>query len=296
MARRLPPLNPLHVFDVAARCTSFTEAANQLSVTQAAVSRQVSALEGYFGIKLFDREQRALTLTSEGRRLHREIGPAFEAIGLAAAEILRLRDPNVVTIQTYPTVIAQKLLPNFQAFVERSRKIEVHFLSAVRPEEFSLEQADIIIRLASEKAADLKGFRFAQDVIVPAASADIVKMARSKPIALLTELPLVVTKFRSSDWTEWATAADVNLTNARYVYFESSSFAYQAARLGAGVCMAQEFLISGDVAGGRLVPLSDKRLPRPSYYWCLVSPRRRMSRQIVEVLNWVEGLKVPGEP
>jgi LysR family glycine cleavage system transcriptional activator len=295
MARRLPPLNPLHVFDVAARCTSFTDAANQLSVTQAAVSRQVSALEGYFGIKLFDREQRALTLTSEGRRLHREIGPAFEAIGLAAAEILRQRDPNVVTIQTYPTVIAQKLLPNFQTFVERNRKIEVHFLSAVRPEEFSLEQADIIIRLASEKAADLKGFRFAQDVIVPAASADIVKMARSKPIALLTELPLVVTKFRSSDWTEWATAADVSLTNVRYVYFESSSFAYQAARLGAGVCMAQEFLISGDVAGGRLVPLSDKRLPRPSYYWCLVSPRRRMSRQIVEVINWMEGLKVTGE-
>jgi LysR family transcriptional regulator, glycine cleavage system transcriptional activator len=295
MARRLPPLNPLHVFDVAARCTSFTDAANQLSVTQAAVSRQVSALEGYFGIKLFDREQRALTLTSEGRRLHREIGPAFEAIGLAAAEILRQRDPNVVTIQTYPTVIAQKLLPNFQTFVERNRKIEVHFLSAVRPEEFSLEQADIVIRLASEKAADLKGFRFAQDVIVPAASADIVKMARSKPIALLTELPLVVTKFRSSDWTEWATAADVSLTNVRYVYFESSSFAYQAARLGAGVCMAQEFLISGDVAGGRLVPLSDKRLPRPSYYWCLVSPRRRMSRQIVDVINWLEGLKVTGE-
>ena len=295
MARRLPPLNPLHVFDVSARCTSFTEAANQLSVTQAAVSRQVSALEGYFGIKLFDRDQRALTLTSEGRRLHREIGPAFEAIGLAAAEILRQRDPNVVTIQTYPTVIAQKLLPNFQTFVERNRKIEVHFLSAVRPEEFSLEQADIIIRLASEKAADLKGFRFAQDVIVPAASADIVKMARSKPIALLTELPLVVTKFRSSDWTEWATAADVSLANVRYVYFESSSFAYQAARLGAGVCMAQEFLISGDVAGGRLVPLSDKRLPRPSYYWCLVSPRRRMSRQIVEVINWMEGLKVTGE-
>ena len=60
---------------------------NQLSVTQAAVSRQISTLEGYFGIKLFDREQRVLTLTPEGRRLHREIGPAFEAIGLAAAEI-----------------------------------------------------------------------------------------------------------------------------------------------------------------------------------------------------------------
>src|SRR5882724_106150 len=293
MARRLPPLNPLRVFDVAARCTSFTEAANELSVTQAAVSRQISTLEGYFGVKLFDREQRVLTLTPEGRRLHREIGPAFDAIGFASADLLRKRDPNVVTIQTYPTVIAQKLLPNFQSFAERNKKVEVHFLSAVRPEEFSLEQADIIIRLAPEKVADLKGFRFARDIILPAASTSVTKIARSKPIALLTELPLVVTKFRTSDWTEWAAAAGVSLSDARYVYFESSSFAYQAARLGAGVCIAQEFLISDDVAGGRLVPLSDKRLQRPSYYWCLVSPRRKMSRQLVVVLDWLEQLKAP---
>jgi LysR family glycine cleavage system transcriptional activator len=294
MSRRLPPLNPLHVFDVAARSASFTEAADELSVTQAAVSRQISTLENYFGVKLFDRKQRALTLTPEGRRLHREIARAFETIAIATAEILRKRDPNVVTIQTYPTVIAQKLLPNFQAFVERHRKIEVHFLSAVRPEEFSLEQADIIIRLAPEKPADLKGFRFAQDVILPAAAATLVSTARAKPIDLLDELPLVVTKFRSSDWTEWATAADVSLANARYVYFESSSFAYQAARLGAGICMAQEFLISDDVAGGRLAPLSDKRLRRPSYYWCLLSPRRRMSRQFVVVLDWLKELKASG--
>jgi LysR family glycine cleavage system transcriptional activator len=82
-------------------------------------------LEGFLGIKLFDREQRALTLTADGRRLHREIGPAFEAIGIATREILRKRDPNVVTIQTYPTIIAEKLLPHLGSLLNSSKKLEV---------------------------------------------------------------------------------------------------------------------------------------------------------------------------
>src|SRR5258708_28398801 len=78
MKLHTPPLNPLHVFYVAARCSSFTEAAEELSVTQAAVSRQINVLENYFDVRLFDRRQRTLTLTPEGRRLHRDVAPAFE--------------------------------------------------------------------------------------------------------------------------------------------------------------------------------------------------------------------------
>src|SRR5712664_2773093 len=120
MALRMPPLNPLRVFDVAARSTSFTDAANQLSVTQAAVSRQISTLEGFFGIKLFDREQRVLTLTPEGRKLHREIGPALETIGIATAAVLQKRDSNIVSIQAYPSIIAQKLIPGLRDFASKN--------------------------------------------------------------------------------------------------------------------------------------------------------------------------------
>jgi LysR family glycine cleavage system transcriptional activator len=287
----MPPLNPLHVFDVAARSASFTDAANQLSVTQAAVSRQIGTLEDYLGVKLFSRDQRALTLTAEGRRLHREISPAFDAIGLATSEILRKRDPNVVTIQTYPTVIAQKLLPHLGNLLGSDKQLEPHFLSAVRPDEFSLEHADIIIRLGPEMVPNVRGFEFAQDVILPAASPSLLKTSQATLKALVCDYPLIESKFRHSDWADWAQANNVDLDGARRLHFESSLLAYQAARDGVGICIAQEFLIEDDVARNVLVPLAGERLRRDAFYWCLVSPRRRHTRQLTITLDWLESLK-----
>ena len=286
----MPPLNPLHVFDVTARSVSFTDAANQLSVTQAAVSRQISTLEDYLGVKLFSRDQRALTLTAEGRRLHREISPAFDAIGLATSEILRKRDPNVVTIQTYPTVIAQKLLPHLSKLLATDKQLELHFSSAVRPDEFSLEHADILIRLGQEMVPNVRGFEFAQDVILPAASPALLKSSPALT-SLIADYPLIESKFRHSDWSDWAQANGVDLDRARRLHFESSLLAYQAARDGVGICIAQEFLIEDDVARKVLVPLSDQRLRRDAFYWCLVSPRRRHTRQLTITLDWLESLK-----
>jgi LysR family transcriptional regulator, glycine cleavage system transcriptional activator len=295
MSRRMPPLNPLHVFDVAARSISFTDAANQLSVTQAAVSRQISTLEDYLGVKLFARDARALTLTAEGRRLHREISPAFDAIGLATSEILRKRDPNVVTIQTYPTVIAQKLLPHLGKLLESDKRLELHFSSAVRPDEFSLEHADIVIRLGPEMTPNLRGFEFAQDVILPAVSPMLLDRSQSAFSDLVADYPLIESKFRHSDWLDWAQASKVDIDGARRLHFESSLLAYQAARDGVGICIAQAFLIEDDVAHNALVALTDQRLRRDSFYWCLVSPRRRHNRQLTITLDWLESLKATGD-
>lgn len=288
LAPRMPPLNPLRVFDVAARSCSFTEAAGRLCVSQAAVSRQIGTLEGFLDVRLFDRNDRSLTLTSEGRRLHRSIGPAFDAIGAATAEILRKRDPNVVTIQTYPTVIVQKFLPRLPQLLDANRKLEIHFSQAVRPEEFSFDHADIIVRLELDLPPDIRGFRFARDVIVPAASPDLMVDAERACGGVFNERPLLTAKFRHSDWPDWAQAANVDLRQSRFVHFESSLLAYQAAYVGGGVCMAQEFLISEDLASGRLKLASETRLKREAFYCCLVSRRRVVSRPLKATLDWLE--------
>ena len=79
----IPPLNPLHVFDVAARHLSFTRVARELRVTQPAVSRQVTILEAFLGVRLFERDKAGLRLTSEGDEFHRQIAPAFRIIAQA---------------------------------------------------------------------------------------------------------------------------------------------------------------------------------------------------------------------
>src|SRR5262245_65636201 len=80
VARTVPPLNSLHVFEVASSVGSFTKAAELLSVTPSAVSRQISALESFLNVRLFNRGREGNTLTPAGAEYHREIAPAFDAI------------------------------------------------------------------------------------------------------------------------------------------------------------------------------------------------------------------------
>lgn len=290
MSQRMPPLNPLRVFDVAARSASFTEAALELSVTQTAVSRQISVLEGYFGIKLFDRDQRTLTLTPEGKRLHREIAPAFEAIGWAASEIHRQSDRNIVTIQTYPTLTAQLLLGRLPGFLEQNPGLSVNFATAVKPADFSIEDSDIVIRVGPILPDGLEGFSIAGDEVAPAVSPALFERSGNDPERLLAENRLLVAKYRYSDWTEWAQAADVDIKSARIMNFDSSHLSYRAAAEGVGICAGQLFLIADDLAAGRLVLPFDTTLSRPLHYWCIWSSHKRMTKQIRTTLDWLKGL------
>jgi LysR family glycine cleavage system transcriptional activator len=135
-----------------------------------------------------------------------------------------------------------------------------------------------------------RGFKFAQDVIRPAAAPRLVRQARTNTGDLLAQRPLIMTKFRHSDWTEWAQSAGIELGRSRLIHFESSLLAYQAAHAGSGICMAQEFLVSDDIANERLEFVSERRLERQNFYWCLVSPRRVMNRPLKAVLDWLENL------
>ena len=102
MARTVPPLNPLHVFEVASSVGSFTKAAELLSVTPSAVSRQISALESFLNVRLFNRGREGNTLTAAGEEYHREIAPAFEAISVATERIRRGQDKTPLNVRVPP--------------------------------------------------------------------------------------------------------------------------------------------------------------------------------------------------
>ena len=101
LRRTLPPTNSLVVFEAAARHMNFTRAAEELSVTQSAVSRQVQLLEDFLGTTLFQRHARGLQLTREGERLHRAVSMGLEHIANVAADIRRPRGPAELTSFLY---------------------------------------------------------------------------------------------------------------------------------------------------------------------------------------------------
>ena len=107
MARRLPPLNGLKAFEAAARSESFTRAAEELSVTQGAVSHQVKALEDTFGLKLFQRERQRLFLTDAGREYLGVVRDAFDRIAVGTERLLQRQESGVLTVSTSPDFAAK---------------------------------------------------------------------------------------------------------------------------------------------------------------------------------------------
>jgi LysR family glycine cleavage system transcriptional activator len=286
----MPPLNPLRTFEVAARRGSFTDAAVELNVTQAAVSRQISVLEQFFQLKLFVREARAVRLTQIGKRLFEEIRPAFEILGWTTYNILRKRDGNIVTIQTYPTLVATRLLPKLPDFQARNQDICLNFQSEFVRGSFVEDNSDIMIKSASELPDDMDGFLFGSVEIAPAVSPALFSRSGKSAKRLLAEQTILTSKHCQADWIDWAADANVDITSARQITFDNSLYAYGAARDGVGVCIAELYLIADELNAGRLMLPFKHVLKRQSRYWCMWRKHHRNAAQVTRTLKWLESI------
>ena len=149
LARRFPSLNALRTFEAAARNMSFSEAAVELNVTQAAVSRQIRILEEDLGVALFRRLTRAVDLTSEGTLLYPPLHDALDQIERATARIWSNRGSGILTISVLPTFSVKWLMPRLLNFSEQHPEIEVHLVNSIKPAEFDRDEIDLAIRVGS---------------------------------------------------------------------------------------------------------------------------------------------------
>src|SRR3954466_6931079 len=125
MPRRLPPLNALKAFEAAARYESFTRAAEELCVTQGAVSHQVKALEEQLGLKLFNRERQRLAITEAGRDYLVVVRDAFDRIALGTERLLQRQSSGVLTVSTSPDFAAKWLVNRLGRFAEAHPEIDL---------------------------------------------------------------------------------------------------------------------------------------------------------------------------
>src|SRR5579871_2921491 len=147
MNRALPPLNSIRAFEVAARHLNLTRAAEELGVTQGAISKQIISLEDYIGAQLFEREPGGLRLTNEGGSLKEAIQPAF--IMLAEAFMRYSRRPprsNVIRISTTSSLASQFLVPRLAEFRRAHPDVELEFMTTHRLVDLAREEFDLAVR------------------------------------------------------------------------------------------------------------------------------------------------------
>ena len=276
MVGRLPSLNGLRAFEAAARHLSFTQAAAELNVTQTAVSHQIKRLEQELGVRLFVRQNRALTLTPKALEYLPAVRAAFTDLRLATDRILRRDDGHVLTVSTLASFAAKWLLPRLPAFQEAHPGIDVRITTSTKMVDLERDAVDAAIRYGRGQWPGLRADWLMADELFPVCSPAL--LAGPKPLARPEDLAdhVLLHISNSEDWRVWLTAAGLpaDLSRQPGITFDLILMTVQAAIDGIGVAMGRTSYVRDDIAKGHLVTPFDFVLPDDAGFY-LVSPRAR---------------------
>jgi len=290
MSRRLPPLNALKAFEAAARHLSFTLAAEELHVTQAAISHQVKSLEDYFGFPLFERRVRALRLTPQGGQYLPEITLALDAIESATARLSPEDEAEgVLTVSTAPSFLSRWLIPKMMDWQETHPEIELRVTSTVKLANFASDDVDVAIRYGRGDWPNLVAERLFREQTFPVCAPGYLE--RDPPIRKpedLIGLTLIHVSVWSDAWQLWLRAAGVdNVEAEKGLVFDTVDDALRAAAQGLGVALGRQQMTDEDLESGRLVRPFDISVP-VDYAHYLVYPQGALARPKVKAFrDWV---------
>ena len=292
MKRSLPPLNGLRAFEAAARHMSFTDAAEELSVTQAAISHQVRGLEQRLGLKLFVRRNRSLLLSEAGQAYLPSVRAAFDQLNEATEKLLQKDKGGNLTVTTTSSFAVKWLVPRLGGFQRSHPEIDVRVSTGTSLVDFSREDVDIGIRYGRGQWSNLLAERLVSEDVMPVCAPSLVKGPNGlgKPADLKRFTLLHIGAF-PDDWQVWLTAAGVKGVDAsRGVSFDFALAAYQAAMDGLGVALGRNPLVEPDLKAGRLVvPFEFKRSSDFAYY--LVYPPEAIRRRKIKAFrDWIVSL------
>ena len=288
MRQRLPPLNALKAFEAAARHESFTRAAEELFVTQGAVSHQVKALEGELGIKLFNRERQRLIITEAGRDYLTVVRDALDRIAVGTERLLQRQNAGVLTVSTSPDFAAKWLMHRLGHFVEAHSEIDLRVSATLHHVDFAREEVDLAVRHGDGNWPGLDTVQLSAEQLFVVCSPKLLA-GRSKlkqPVDIL-KYPLLHLNNRN-DWTKWLNAAGLDSSKAIHgPVLNRDSMALDAAINGQGIALARTTLAAWDLINGRLIrPFPDAlRLTRT--YWIVCPKATAEQTKIVTFRAWL---------
>lgn len=284
MQRRLFPNIPaLLAFDAVARTGSFTAAAQDLDLTQGAVSRQVAQLEAQLGVSLIDRRARRAELNVAGKAYASKIRAALDLLGQGALEAMGQTQERSLRLAMLPTFGTRWLMPRIPRFVRRHPDITLHF--ATRIGQFSFDAQGIDAAIYSGRG-DWPGAQLTllmSEQVLPVCAPDLV----TKPLA---SLPLLALQSRPTAWADWwrgtQRAGAVPTPSMR---FEQLATLAQATVAGMGVALMPAFLIRAELDQGALVAIGDEVPSGFGYYFAEPEGRSGTARlkAVEEFRDWL---------
>ena len=282
--KRLPPLAALHTFLVTAQCCNFTRAAQQLHLTQGAVSRQIAGLEEQLGYPLFVRQARGLSLTREGQDWLPRVQQVF---GLIEEGVQQVGAQRATLQLKAPTCVMRWLLPRLMEWQALRPDVPVELTTTVQHGvDFRREGFDAAVVYGAQPNHGLQVLKLFDEQLTPVCAPQL-------PLRALEDLErhmLLHPARDEKDWNTWLAAAGVVLPKqVRRQHFETLDMAMSMASQGTGVAIGDWSLIGDDLHGGRLcMPFGLKVTTGKGYY--LVSQATHLPAGLVELLDWLQAV------
>lgn len=287
--RHLPPLNPLRVFEAAARFESFNRAAEQLHVTASAVSHQVKVLEEYLGVALFRRTVRRVELTEAGRGYLPPVRDALEQIGIATEQVLQRSARSVLTVSTAPAFAVGWLVPRLTEFHLAHPDIEVRLDASIEVIDFETSDVDVCVRYTAQtRFTGVEAWPLFREELVPVCSPEFAHTHSIHAPEDLRRVTLLHAYPRMGQWRSWLAAAGVEgIDTEAGQKFAHDGISVEAAIAGMGVAIANRPLVEQHLAQGRLVaPLELSHCSEYGFY--LLYPRPLADEpKVVAFRDWL---------
>src|SRR5262245_25387308 len=286
MSRRLPPLNALRAFAAAARNENFTRAAEELGVSQVAVSQQVKSLEATLGLKLFARDGKRLIITGAGTLYLAVVRDALDRIAVGTDRLLHRAPSSILTISTSPDFGAQWLVHRLGRFAAAYSEIDLRVSTTTKQVDLIADQVDLAIRHGNGQWTGLDAIALCPERLVPVCSPKLLSGNRKTKPADLLKFPLL----RLDGWTTWSKwfeTAGVSASARRGPAPNQASMLIDAAIDGQGVALARTMLAAWDLLHGRLVVPIDVSLPLENTYWLVYPKLASGEPKIIALRDWL---------
>lgn len=288
MRPRLPPLNALKAFEAAARHESFTRAAEELCVTQGAVSHQVKALEGELAIKLFNRERQRLIITEAGRDYLAVVRDALDRIAIGTERLLQRQNAGVLTVSTSPDFAAKWLVHRLGHFAEAHPEIDLRISATLHHVDFAREEVDLAVRHGDGNWPGLDTVRLSPEQLFAVCSPKLLSGKRriSRPADIL-KFPLIHMDSRS-DWKNWLQEAGIDDAGVTHgPVLNRASMVIDAAINGQGIALARTTLAAWDLIHGHLARPFPLSLPLSKTYWIICPKATANLPKIATFREWL---------
>ncbi|MCI0992427.1 LysR family transcriptional regulator [Pseudomonas corrugata] len=290
MRRKIPSTAALISFEAAARHESFTKAAQELSLTQGAICRQIASLEDFLSVELFRRSRRGVKLTEAGLSYSRRVATQLDAVERDTLSVMGHTGANVIELAVVPTFGTQWLLPRLKDFQKQHPEVTVNLTNRTRPFLFADTDFDAAIYFGDADWSGTESHKLMGENPMPVCSPALLGDRSNLTPQAIAELPLLQQTTRPYAWRQWFNAQDLNvardLTGPRYELF---SMLAQAAMHDMGIALIPPFLIQRELAEKRLVVANSNALSSIKAYYLMIPERKVESASLRAFRDWLVG-------